>query len=297
VLTLGSKIDYLPCIMSILQKANGFGARPLIRVKIWGNLGDQLFQYALVTQLEMLNSETVGYNDEEFWHFHRYKNIAGILRNRFRSESTPALDLLNTIKGFWIKIFFREIYISENILQIKKRKFASIETYEGHFRSDRFFFESRDILFKKFDFSDLVTHSEMNEIRSRLSFSGAVGLHIIKAEVWLQESRTRMKGECWPSTSPESFYRASIRKIQAELRSHQFFVFTDDKEWCVKAFPETEKMIFVDNFSESSLASLQLLSLCKNQILSATAFGWWAGYLNRNKDKMILNNPWPSDGS
>ena len=77
-LTYGAGIDYFDILMlterpspssspdGILEKAKRLGARPLIRVKIWGNLGDQLFQYALALHLSRINNCTIDFNDEEF---------------------------------------------------------------------------------------------------------------------------------------------------------------------------------------------------------------------------------------
>lgn len=39
---------------------------------------------------------------------------------------------------------------------------------------------------------------------------------------------------------------------------------------------------------EPNYIDLFILSLCKHQIISSSSFGWWAAWLNRNPEKIVI---------
>ena len=47
---------------------------------------------------------------------------------------------------------------------------------------------------------------------------------------------------------------------------------------------------FVDwNSGESSWRDMQLITLCKHQVITRSSFGWWGAYLNTNPHKITCS--------
>ena len=66
-----------------------------------------------------------------------------------------------------------------------------------------------------------------------------------------------------------------------------FVVFSNDINWCKTNLQGLAKnLIFIEN--EPYYHDFYLMSLCKHQIISNSSFSWWAAYLNRNPDKIVI---------
>lgn len=68
-----------------------------------------------------------------------------------------------------------------------------------------------------------------------------------------------------------------------------FVVFSDRINWCrerfTKKFPDLN-FVFIEG--NDHIQDLILMSLMKHQVLSKSTFSWWAAYLNKNSEKIVL---------
>lgn len=68
-----------------------------------------------------------------------------------------------------------------------------------------------------------------------------------------------------------------------------FIVCSDDIAWCKEFFPNAfpgRQFHFSDN--KTAVDDMYLLSLCQNNIISNSTFGWWGAWLNGYKDKKVF---------
>lgn len=90
------------------------------------------------------------------------------------------------------------------------------------------------------------------------------------------------------------YFLSSIQYIKKVIKDPVFFVFSDDLPWCKEhakqiGFAEDDKIYFVDiNVEENSYRDMQLMSSCKHNISTKSSFGWWAGFLNTNPQKITV---------
>jgi hypothetical protein len=67
----------------------------------------------------------------------------------------------------------------------------------------------------------------------------------------------------------------------------KFLVFSDDIEWCKQHF-KGPQFVFVEQ--ETDYVDLYLMSLCTHNIISNSTFSWWAAYLNKNPNKIVVHS-------
>ena len=67
-----------------------------------------------------------------------------------------------------------------------------------------------------------------------------------------------------------------------------FFVFSDDVEWTKKYFKGCQFVIVDFNRENQSYIDMQLMSLCKHNIIANSSFSWWAAWLNQFRDKIVI---------
>ncbi len=99
------------------------------------------------------------------------------------------------------------------------------------------------------------------------------------------------------------YYARAIKRIVQETNSAlDLFVFSDDIKWCKANIPWPAT--FVDHNSTGVTADptyfltktpdgtehedLWLMSLCKHGVTATSTFSWWAGYLIKNPNKIII---------
>lgn len=79
-----------------------------------------------------------------------------------------------------------------------------------------------------------------------------------------------------------------LEKAMAYFPPETLFVVSSDNVTFAKAnIPAwAENVYFLEN--ESPYIQLFILSLCKDNIISNSTFGWWAAWLNQNPNKIVL---------
>ncbi|MDB5227627.1 MAG: glycosyl transferase family 11, partial [Bacteroidota bacterium] len=69
-----------------------------------------------------------------------------------------------------------------------------------------------------------------------------------------------------------------------------FFIFTDDVTWVKENFKTNFPFEIVDSNQspESGYIDMQLMSLCKHNIICNSTFSWWSAWLNKNPEKIVI---------
>lgn len=85
------------------------------------------------------------------------------------------------------------------------------------------------------------------------------------------------------------YYHQAIEFFK-EKGYKNFWVFSDDMDWCKK---NIHKGIFQDcNFlyaeGEPERNDMCLMSCCEHNIIANSSFSWWGAWLNRNPDKIVV---------
>jgi len=84
------------------------------------------------------------------------------------------------------------------------------------------------------------------------------------------------------------FYRKTIQYMKEHVENPVFVIFTDDKHCVDLTLFENCNYKFMEN--EVDYIDLYCMSMCKHNIISASTFSWWAAFLNKNPDKIVLYN-------
>ena len=86
----------------------------------------------------------------------------------------------------------------------------------------------------------------------------------------------------------KSYFLNSINKIKSLNESLNFYIFSDDIDWCTREFNWLSNVYFVSPDEYSASETLYLMSLCKHFIISNSTFSWWAAYLGQKNNGTII---------
>ena len=262
-------------------------------VEIIGGLGNQMFQYAFYIFLK--NKYKNIYLNLDYFKRNQIHNGYELERifniNKINKIEIP-LHSKNIIWRIIKKIFvLLNIYCIEmsKMLQSKdinlikketKRKFEIF--YQGGWVTEKYFSDfSKEIkeifIFPKIDKTDL----KNIEIIKKILTSESVSIHIRRGDYLTHKVAKDL--------APLFYYKDAIKYISKKIKNPVFYIFSNDIEWCKENFKIDFPTYYIDwNNGEESFKDMQLMSLCKHNIIPNSTFSWWGAWLNNNPNKIVI---------
>ena len=94
----------------------------------------------------------------------------------------------------------------------------------------------------------------------------------------------------YQNTCPIKYYEDAVKLMQEKLESPRFYVFTDNPDWVRKNLDGFDYTLVEGNppAGWGSHFDMQLMSYCKHNIISNSTYAWWAAFLNKNAEKIVV---------
>ena len=281
----------------------------MVIFKLGGGLGNQLFQYAFlyaklkennIMQTEvMMVMHRNKYEDPRCFSLSPY-NCSVKMRPIMEDKAGNCLFILDKTRKFITKIgklltlsdyqvasilnsigitYAPKIYEFYSELQINTRtKFV-----EGAFQSWKYFDAYREELLEEFK-CNVKLSFDNKQMLERITTSNSVCVHIRRGD-YVNGHYSNSLAVCG-----YDYYAEGIRYLSKKIENPQFFIFTnshDDHEWIKANYQFGIEPIYVD-LNNSDYEELQLMSSCKHFIIANSTFSWWAQYLSKNENKIVV---------
>lgn len=190
-------------------------------------------------------------------------------------------------------VFFRCNTIELNSLKIFKKWFAPIETnfyyfpipfkpnmsIRGKFQCEKYFKHHRDKLLEVFEPSSQDLAYIKNTYQDILNHPQTVGIQIRWFGV--------QKDKGWWDDLVQYGHNYLQKAMDLFPQETLFIVSTNDLEFARLNVPQKDRnVIFLEG--EPHYIDFFLLSMCKHNIITNSTFGWWAAWLNKNLDKIVV---------
>ncbi len=121
------------------------------------------------------------------------------------------------------------------------------------------------------------------EIENLIKSVNSVSLHIRRTDFKNTKSNTT-HGIC-----SLEYYGEAVKFISNKLVDPHFFVFSDDINWAKENLNLPYKLTFISgNSGDKSYIDMQLMSVCKHNIIANSSFSWWGAWLNSNMNKIVI---------
>ncbi|MDL2276159.1 alpha-1,2-fucosyltransferase [Breznakia sp. OttesenSCG-928-G09] len=282
----------------------------MIQIKVQGRLGNQLFQYAYgrVLQEKYYANEALCAIFPEYYEqaengfenglrffntiysvekklqlnffqkciLYGYLGIRRGVRKLFKF--TP-MQRYNFELHFVRMMNFFGIYIlSTGYYDFRKSRFKN-KVIIGPFESAKYFDFVKDDLQK--EFTPVKEKEENLQLYNEITNSESVCISIRRGD-FLSD---RYKSNFYVCT-PQYFEKAII-KMKQIVENPRFVVFSDDIEWC-KENLQFPKNTLYESGKDPVEEKLRLMYSCKHFIISNSTFSWWAQYLSKNNNKVVI---------
>lgn len=258
----------------------------MIYVKIYGGLGNQLYQYALGKTLSVTHSTLCKLDLREFetYKLHRYSlNNFQISEYLMEDIEHRQIDDPRTHKWYQPK---------GKIPLIREKTFNydgdiscrfSHGYFDGYWQSFRYFEQIRPILLNEISVKFIPSGQNLEWLEEIKSVE-SVALHVRRGDYASNPTTQAVHGLC-----SHEYYQEAISRIRESLQNPVFFIFSDEPAWVKNEFNCLENKRFVDTNSPLfNYEDLRLMSACKHQIIANSSFSWWAAWLNRNPSKQVF---------
>lgn len=158
----------------------------------------------------------------------------------------------------------------------------------GYFQTPLYFGGLEDSLRSELATGDLNLEMGHEDLAAQLRHRSAVAVHVRRADYVRHPHLTSLD---------RKYYERAMDRMRQEIQNPQFFVFSDDPQWCVGAFaaPDVEVVTHCDPFAP--LLDLHLMSLAGHHIIANSSYSWWAAWLGKKPNQRVLMpDSWFSSG-
>lgn len=276
----------------------------MIKIKLMGGLGNQMFQFCLGYSLA-IKKESNFVLDESILQNFVQKSSSSIKRNfdldLFCLDNTDSkfkgTILLNSnffvrninklfpikLRNYFVERFFE---FDDKVFGIKSNSIV----FEGYWQSYKYFQEYESEIKNIFKLKNKIL-DESKALLDEISNSNSVCINVRRGD---------FASNSFHGVMDIQYYKDSIILINSKVKVDKFYIFSDDIDWCKNNFDFLENKFIVDHTHKGYKFGnyFELMRCCKCFIIPNSSFAWWAAWLSEGVDKIVIApKNWFSDSS
>ena len=269
-----------------------------LTIRLMGGLGNQMFEYAALRNLQLKDNckgiiDLCGITNKTH-------NVFGLDHCNI-SDDIKIVNRQKGLKGKMVHLLygFYWVFLSKSKLGFKF--WSSIQSYlnsigiycvpdgyiplsdiqvdnnymVGYFQSINYMQENKDIIKNELQITDKLEGKNL-EIYNDIEKYNSVCIHVRRGDY---------VGSFF-EVCDVNYYLNAIKLINAKIDDARFYVFSDDISW-VKSNLGLTNVTYID-WKNNQYQDLKLMSGCKNFIMSNSSFSYWAQFLSKNNDKVVI---------
>lgn len=259
----------------------------MIIVKIWGGIGNQLFQYVFGQYLRFRYDQEVWYDDNSYQ-----------TTDKLRKRELDALDadiqynnsctfskyrgVKNRVLRYTFQLLPMNHYISEGDKLPETFKKGHVYFFQGYWQDIEYYHWLKKNV-SGFCIKSKEIPSELLSLFQEIEAgNNTLSVHVRRGDYFLPKN-INTYGVC-----DVSYFESALANVKKELPNSKTYVFTDDPDWVKNNLPLDESVILIPNYPVSQFAYIELMSLCKNHIVSNSSFSWWGAVLNEQPNAIVV---------
>ncbi len=227
-------------------------------IKLYGGLGNQMFQYAFGRNLHENFGVDVMYDTTWFLKPTNPPRPYGLDKFRTNITQLPFIMGNNTIRESKNEYYN---FVSEYLYK-RDTNFA------GYWQNMGYISKVIPLMREELRVHSRYYTDEYLDLKERIMGSPSIGLHVRRGDYVTVAGHYVL---------PLDYYKEALNRVKGNL-----FIFSDDVEWCKETFHGATVINLEDYLSFS------LLQSCKSKIIANSTFSWWAAILNANPEDIVI---------
>jgi len=260
-------------------------------VKLYGGLGNQMFQYAFSRGLARARGEEPLYDYgsvgvDAAHNGYELDRVFGLDLPAARREdcsrlAVPPIGILNRMRRKYLTrpghLIDRKFGYQPELWSLSGDRY-----YEGYWQSEKYFWLVEADIRAAFAFRNAL--SDENERTLAGLHRPVASVHVRRGDYLASDNLN----VCTPG-----YYRAAVASLGGSIAS--VIVFSDDIEYC-KATLDFGGVpaVYVDrNRGADSWQDMAMMARCDHNVIANSSFSWWGAWLNRSVGKRVIApSPW-----
>ena len=274
---------------------------------IKGGLANQMFQYAFFQTVCKLNNYELfldlswfDNSEVEQWNIDSKKiktccfqiNVFESNHNIFNMHDTTYLfhkrypgyknfilrKIYNQIEK--LKPYHKKVFISQKskLYDEKLLKIKSNSHVTGFFQHHQYLNLNRVSILNGFKFKKENQNQDFLDLKNRFVNCKSISVHVRRGDY------VGLNHAC-----SINYFNSAIQYIMSKVKNAEFFIFSDDIDWCKTHLSFQSAPNFIDDkYDLEDYHELMLMKYCKHNVISNSSFSWWGAWLNENPNKIII---------
>jgi glycosyltransferase involved in cell wall biosynthesis len=266
-----------------------------------GRLGNQIFQYVILRHIaNVKNMRLVIPKKRSNNPCHNFKlDSLFDLDLEFCDDVTTGINTNIEFNNF-LTINDPTFHFTDVMPKITGQEHINLN---GYYQSAKYF---NDDVVKSLKFvPDVKNEAEIFINKLRQNYDCIVSLHIRRGDnVPKQRGKVIGGGEIGDTTPHKVFTKEYIvncieyfeNKCKETSNNILFLVFSDNNmeiNWCKQNIFNDLSYNISYSIGHDDVVDLAIMSMCDHNVISPSSFSWWAAYLNKNSEKIVIvPDPW-----
>lgn len=253
-----------------------------VTVRLYGGLGNQLFQYLFGKFLEEEYSLDVTFDAN--WLDSKPNHFGSDIRNFRISESLKLEPKKSTLRVKWESAITSIALRSESFARITNIHFEytkpelgviSIKNsakFRGYYQNISF---PKDIIIEmaNLNWEPIPREGDAGEVLLRIAKEKFVAVHVRGGDYLSPKSIH--------ANLPKAYYKDSFAQLNEEIPNPHIIVFTDDKAHATRVLPKDRKYSFASDFQLSTSQEFFLMTKAQAHVIANSTFSYWAARLSQ----------------
>lgn len=272
----------------------------MIIIKIFGGLGNQMFQFAFGKALshklgqKLLIDRT--YYDKENYPFDLHSAYYPYLLNKYNISEEYAsrfickygntvskkklYQLINPINRAFRLYGRLPIIFTKKNFSLSGIRMVPNSYLTGFWQNHKIIKDVVGELTSSFTPKAILPKTET--IKKRMQDENSVSVHFRKGD-YLSNPRFL---STYTNLTP-NYYIKAMHFIERKVHNPVYYIFSDNYDWVRENIPLANNMVLMD-CSIPDYEQLYLMTFCKNNIMANSSFSWWGAFLNINEQHYTI---------
>ena len=259
----------------------------MIVVKIWGGIGNQLFQYVFGQYLHYKYGQEVKYDDNSYVSNDKLRKSELLVLNQdIVFDNRCTFSRFRGVKNRVMRVLFqlhpKHHYIAEGKVIPKAYKENHLYFFQGYWQDYKYYEWLREHV-SNFHLSSKGLPEVLQLLKEQIQETeDSVSVHVRRGDYFKPEN-VKKYGVC-----DAAYFENAIQQIEKETKAPTFFIFSDDLEWVKNNINLPQNSVLIPNYDVDQFLYIELMSFCKHHIISNSSFSWWGAVINSDEDAITI---------